>query len=102
MNSLKKKNLLPTKLKQLREKAGLPQRKVAASLDIDTATYSKIETGKFIPNKEQIIHIAHLLSCNESELLELWMAEKIAAIAESDIKLAPAAIKLVGKKLNIE
>ena len=49
MNSLKKKNLLPTKLKQLREKAGLPQRKVAASLDIDTATYSKIETGKFIP-----------------------------------------------------
>jgi hypothetical protein len=30
------------------------------------------------------------------------MAEKIAAIAESNLNLAPAAIKLVGEKLNID
>lgn len=102
MGPVKKKNLLPTKLKQLRERAGLPQRKLAASLDIDTATYSKIETGKFVPSKELVVQIAHLLSWDESELLELWMAEKIVVIAESDIKLTPAAIKLVRKKLNIE
>ncbi len=102
MDSIEKKRMLPTKLKQLRENAGLPQRKLAAALDIDTATYSKIETGKIIPSKGQIIQIANILSESESELLEIWMAEKIALIAESDIELAPAAIKLVGEKLNIE
>lgn len=102
MDNYEKNKMLPIKLKQLRETSGLPQRKVAAVLDIDTATYSKIETGKFIPSKEQILQIAKIFSVNESELLELWMAEKIAAIAESDLNLAPAAIKLVGEKLNID
>ena len=89
-------------MKHLRESAGLPQWKLAASLDIDTATYSKIETGNFIPNREQVVQIAHLLLWDESELLELWMAEKTAAIVESDMTLAPVAIKLVGENLNIE
>ena len=97
-----KNKMLPLRLKQLREASGLPQRKVAASLDIDTATYSKIETGKFIPSKEQILKIAQIFSANESELLEMWMAEKIVVIAESDMNVAPAAIKLVGAKLNID
>ena len=82
---------LPEKLKQVRESAGLPQRKIAAVLDIDTATYSKIENGKIMPSKEQIIMIAKTLNANESELLEMWMAARIVAIAESDIDIAPAA-----------
>ena len=102
MDNNEKNKMLPIKLKQLRVASGLPQRKVAAALDIDTATYSKIETGKFIPSKEQILQIAKILSANESELLEMWMAEKIVAIAENDMDLAPAAIKLVGEKLNID
>ena len=97
-----KKIKLPEKLKQIRDSAGLPQRKIAAVLDIDTATYSKIENGKIMPSKEQILQIAKLFSAKESELLEMWMAEKIVAIAESDLNLAPAAIKLVGEKLNID
>ena len=100
MDNNEKNKMLPIKLKQLRIASGLPQRKVAAALDIDTA--SKIETGKFIPSKEQILQIAKILSANESELLEMWMAEKIVAIAENDMDLAPAAIKLVGEKLNID
>ena len=101
VNESKKIKLLE-KLKQIRESAGLPQRKIAAVLDIDTATYSKIENGKIMPSKEQILQIAKLFSAKESELLEMWMAEKIVAIAESDLNLAPAAIKLVGEKLNID
>lgn len=46
--------------------------------------------------------MSKIFSANESELLEMWMAEKIVAIAESDLNLAPAAIKLVGEKLNID
>lgn len=101
MDNCEKNKMLPEKLKQLREASGLPQRKVAAVLGIDTATYSKIENGKFIPSKEQILQIAKIFSAKESEL-EMWMAEKIVAIAESDLNLAPAVIKLVGEKLNID
>lgn len=97
-----KKIKLPEKLKQIRESAGLPQRKIAAVLDIDTATYSKIENGKIMPSKEQIIMIAKTLNTSESELLEIWMATRIVAIAETDLNLAPAAMKIVGKTLNIE
>mgnify|MGYP002578517845 FL=1 len=44
--------MLSEKLKMLREEAGLPQRKLAVALDIDTATYSKIENGLYLPKKE--------------------------------------------------
>ena len=97
-----KKIKLPEKLKQIRDSAGLPQRKIAAVLDIDTATYSKIENGKIMPSKEQIIMIAKTLNTSESELLEMWMAARIVAIAETDLNLALAAMKIVGKTLNIE
>ena len=101
VNESKKIKLLE-KLKQSRESAGLPQRKIAAVLDIDTATYSKIENGKIMPSKEQIIMIAKTLNTSESELLEMWMAARIVAIAETDLNLALAAMKIVGKTLNIE
>ena len=102
MTNESKKIKLPEKLKQIRDSAGLPQRKIAAVLDIDTATYSKIENGKIMPSKEQIIMIAKTLNTSESELLEMWMAARIVAIAETDLNLALAAMKIVGKTLNIE
>ena len=101
VNESKKIKLLE-KLKQIRESAGLPQRKNAAVLDIDTATYSKIENGKIMPSKEQIIMTAKTLNTSESEVLEMWMAARIVAIAETDLNLALAAMKIVGKTLNIE
>ena len=61
-----------------------------------------MENGKIMPNKDQIILIAKTLKVNDSELLEMWMAERIVAIAQSDIDIAPAAIKLVGETLNID
>ena len=57
---------------------------------------------KVVSSKEQIIMIAKTLNANESELLEMWMAARIVAIAESDIDIAPAAIKLVGETLKID
>lgn len=93
--------MLSMQLKQLREKAGIPQRKLAALLDIDTATYSKIENGKIMPNKEQTIMIARILGANKTELLQLWMAERIVAITQSEPDIAPAAIKLVEQSLEL-
>ena len=100
MKTKEKKIMLPERLKQLRDAAGLPQRKLAAALDIDTATYSKIENGKIMPNKNQIILIAKQLKSDESELLELWMAARIVAVTKAAVEIAPAAIKLVGETLK--
>mgnify|MGYP002209949760 FL=1 len=100
MTTKEKKIMLPERLKQLRDAAGLPQRKLAAALDIDTATYSKIENGKIMPNKNQIILIAKQLKSDESELLELWMAARIVAVTKAAVEIAPAAIKLVGETLK--
>lgn len=94
------KRLLPEKLKQLREMVNLQQRKVAAALDVDTATYSKIENGKCFPNKEQVLQLAEILSSDTTELLIIWMADRIVTIAESDIEIASDAIKLVNETLK--
>lgn len=91
--------LLPNKLKELREQCELPQRKVAAALDIDTATYCKIENGNYSPRKEQIIQIAGILKTDKDELVKLWLADKIAIVAESEKDFAREALKLVNDTL---
>lgn len=92
--------LLAEKLKELREVANIPQRKIAASLDIDTATYSKIENGKYIPSREQVIIIAEIFLCDKDELIKLWLADKVVAIAKDDVNSIPDALKLVTDRIN--
>lgn len=94
---MSKTMLLPNKLKELREQCELPQRKVAAALDIDTATYCKIENGNYSPRKEQVIQLADILNANQDELVKLWLADKITIIAESEKDIAPEALKLVNE-----
>lgn len=92
--------LLPDKLKQLREVANLPQRKVAATLDIDTATYSKIENGKYMPSREQLIIISQIFSCDKGDLIKLWLADKMLAVAKEDVDSIPDVIRLVTESIN--
>ncbi len=76
--------LLSNKLKELREQCGLPQRKVAAALDIDTATYCKIENGNYLPRKEQVIRLTQILKADEAELLKLWLADKVYLVVKNE------------------
>ena len=92
---------LPEVLRQMRERLEMPQRKVAAILDIDTATYCKIENGKYLPNKEQVEQLAVIFSCNRDDLVKIWLADKIVELAESDKSVTTAAMKLANKTLNI-
>ncbi|UKI43538.1 MAG: helix-turn-helix domain-containing protein [Porphyromonadaceae bacterium] len=46
--------LFTDKIKDLRLHSQLPQRKLAAALDIDTATYCKIEKGERKARKDQV------------------------------------------------
>jgi len=90
--------VLSEKLKKLREESGLPQRKIAAAIDIDTATYSKIENGLLLPQKELVEGISEVFDADKKELKVLWLADKILnVLKDEDGFEAKEAIKLVGK-----
>ena len=65
------------RIKELRIQKQMPQRQLAAALDIDTATYCKIEKGERKAQSEQVEIIAQLLSVDKNELVTLWLADKV-------------------------
>lgn len=69
--------LFAEKIRKLREEQQLPQRQLAAALEIDTATYCKIEKGDRKAKREQVAVIAKLLGYNKDELLSAWLADKV-------------------------
>ncbi|MEA5080022.1 MAG: helix-turn-helix transcriptional regulator [Dysgonamonadaceae bacterium] len=68
------------KIKQLRESQQIPQRQLAAVLEIDTATYCKIERGERKAKREQVVTIANTLKVSEEELLTLWLADQVYSV----------------------
>lgn len=90
--------MLSEKLKEQRKQRNLPQRKVAAALDIDTATYCKIEKGNYSPKREQVIALASILHTDEKELLTLWLADLIKEITEPEKDIANDAMEIVKMK----
>jgi hypothetical protein len=65
------------KIKTLREENQIPQRQLASVLEIDTATYCKIEKGGRRAKREQVIVLAELLKVDSKELIRLWSADKV-------------------------
>ena len=91
--------LLSDKLKELRGQAKQPQRKVAVALDIDTATYSKIENGKYMPNRDFVLRLASFFGCDSEQLIKLWLADRVVEMVKGE-QVAPEAIKLAVKIVN--
>ncbi|MDR1973539.1 MAG: helix-turn-helix domain-containing protein [Bacteroidales bacterium] len=89
------------RIKQLREQLNLPQRKVAEVLNIDSATYCKIERGSRYAKREQIVILADLLKADKEELLTLWLADQIKNLVVNDNKkIATDAIKIAYNQYN--
>lgn len=65
-------------LRKKRRELKLPIRKVAAFLDIDPSTLSKIERGERSPLKSFIPAVSKIFNENEEELLILYHSDKIA------------------------
>jgi transcriptional regulator with XRE-family HTH domain len=65
------------KIKAIREEKQIPQRQLAAALEIDTATYCKIEKGDRRAKREQVTILAELLEVDSKELIRLWSADKV-------------------------
>lgn len=89
---------LSNRLKELRDQQGLPQRKIAAALDIDAATYCKMENGNYIPRRDQVIRISEILQCDTQELICIWLANRVYEIVK-DEDGATDALKIVEENI---
>lgn len=65
-------------IRQLRERAQMPLRKLAALLDIDQSTLSKLERGERPVNRHMLPIIAKTFNVNEKELVITFMSRQIA------------------------
>jgi transcriptional regulator with XRE-family HTH domain len=65
------------RIKTLREEKQIPQRQLASVLEIDTATYCKIEKGDRRAKREQVFILSELLEVDSKELIRLWSADKV-------------------------
>lgn len=92
--------LFADKIRQLREEKQFLQRQLASALEIDTPMYSKIERGDRPAKREQVITLAKILTTNETELLILWLADKILGEVEAEKELADKALKIAQQTLK--
>ena len=65
-------------IRKLREQNQLPIRKVAAHLDIDPSTLSKIERNERSSNREHIKKLSELFHMDEKELLVHFLSDKVS------------------------
>lgn len=86
-------------IRTLREKAHLPLRKLAFSLDIDQSTLSKIERGERQFTSDMIPKIAKVFSIEYKELQVLFLKEKLLNDLTNE-KFALEAINEVQKELK--
>lgn len=91
--------LFADKIRELRLKSQLPQRRLAAVLDIYTATYCKIEKGERKVRKEQVLIMANMFHIDFNELLTLWIADKVTDAIGDNKSVAQKAISIVVKNL---
>ncbi len=88
----------PEQIRKLREKRLLLQRQVSASLDMDNALYCKIERGDRVAKREQVVALAKIFSTDESELLTLWLADRIDTLVNGEDAIAEKALTMVLNK----
>lgn len=88
------------RIKQLREELQMPQRQLAAALEIDTATYCKIEKGERRAKGEQVIIIADILQSDKDDLLALWLADQVPASIADEKVIADKAIDIVKRNIK--
>lgn len=97
-------NTLGSFLRQKREEAGYNLRQLAAKIDTDQATWSKIENGHRMPPKEQLPVIAKALKIPLSELTKQYYAGIVSktlyesGMSEQVLKVAEKQVKYGKKK----
>lgn len=65
-------------IRRLREDADMPLRKLAALLDIDQSTLSKLERGERPVTRQMLPIIANTFRIDEKELVVRFMSKRVA------------------------
>lgn len=65
-------------IRKLREQAAMPLRKLAALLDIDQSTLSKLERGERPVSRQMLPIIATTFKVDEKELIVKFMSKQVA------------------------
>ena len=65
-------------IRKLRINAGLPIRKIAAQLDIDSSLLGRIERNERQANKDIIAGIAKIFNQDEQDLFHQFLSDQIA------------------------
>jgi predicted nucleotidyltransferase len=87
------------KIKELRQEKGDPLRKVSAFVDIDQAILSKIENGKRIATRENVVRLEEYYKVEKSSLLVLWLSDKILYEVHGE-DIADEAIRLAEERIR--
>jgi transcriptional regulator with XRE-family HTH domain len=87
------------RIRELRESKELLQRQLAASLEIDTPMFSKIERGERRAKREQVLLLAELLDTNVNDLLTLWLADQVYDLVK-DEEMAAQALKVAEEEVK--
>ena len=91
--------LFTEKIKELRIQNQMPQRQIAAALEIDTATYCKIEKGERKAKKEQVAILSEMFHVEMTDLLTLWLADKVSdehVVASEALSMAAENLRRIG------
>ena len=94
-------------IRQLRDKNKMPLRKLAAHLDIDQSTLSKIERNERQPTKEMVPIIAEVFNLDYKELKVKFLSERILyELADEDfgkeaLKVAESNLKYSIKEKHV-
>ena len=92
--------LFTEKIKELRIQNQMPQRQIAAALDIDTATYCKIEKGERKAKKELVVILSEMVHVEITDLLTLWLADKVTDIISDEQVVASEALFIAAENLK--
>jgi transcriptional regulator with XRE-family HTH domain len=85
-------------LRKRRELLGLPLRKVAAELDIDTSILSKIERSERVATKEMLPTLAKTLEVQDKEI-QIEFIQSTVLSELGDLEFLADGLKNVLKKL---
>lgn len=85
-------------LRKRREQLGLPLRKVAAELDIDTSILSKIERSERVATKEMLPTLAKTLEIQEKEI-QIEFIQSTVLSELGDLEFLADGLKNVLKKI---
>jgi HTH-type transcriptional regulator, competence development regulator len=75
---MQNKETFGAQVRKLREEQGFPLRKVAAELDLDPSTLSKIERNERFANRHHIKKLSTIFHVDETGLLITYLSDKIA------------------------